>query len=278
MSDEILSMKALLIARMYLYELFHKVFGGMPSHELGVMLVSRDSQDVVDEYCSKSSAMSAMKSLLQLLDETFADPEKETTALDLAHDEYTRLFYGPNKLCAYPFETAYRERKPIILSANTLAVRRYYEMYGYECAAKGTVAEDHVSIMCSYMAKLSERTNAEFDCGNRDETVGLLQTQRAFIAEHMANWLPEFASNQALDEKAETYPILSAALSDFVLIDLGFIDEALEWIAENDLASLAKSPAASFGETFGAVMAAYRKLEAISLFGLDENELRETSC
>lgn len=280
MDQELLSIEALLISRMYLYEVFHKAMGGQPTQELCSALASPKTLDVVDEYCEHSEALRELKGLLSSLGESLDEPSRFEEFLDSIRDEYTRLYVGPGQIKAHPFETVYRERQPILFSTNTLAVRQAYATYRYESAYKGRLPEDHASIMCTFMSKLAEKTYAACIGRRWSEVLELLEFQQTFAIEHMASWLPDFSRLQGKEERASFYPKLSAALSDFVGIEVGFLAEAHAWVEARAQDEFDGSEAASFGdvskpEAFAAVELAFAKLKDVRLLGLEENELRE---
>lgn len=280
MDQELLSIKALLISRMYLYEMFHKVMGGRPTRELCSALASPETLDAVDEYCGHSEAFRELKSLLLSLGESLDEPDRFEEFLGSVQDEYTRLYVGPGQIKAHPFETVFKERQPILFSTNTLAVRQAYAAYGYESAYRGRLPEDHVSIMCTFMSKLAEKTYGA--CADRrwSEVMELLEFQQTFAIEHMASWLTDFSRLQDKEERASFYPRLSEALSDFVGIDVGFLAEAHAWVKDQVQSGFDGSEGAISGddsepEAFAAVEHAFAKLREVRLLGLEENELRE---
>lgn len=94
--------EAMLLSRAYLYTLFHKCFGGVPTAELLQVLEGGVTADVVDEYAEDDAAFAALKAFLG--DLARAD---QAQLLESARDEYTRLFIGPANLPASPYESPY---------------------------------------------------------------------------------------------------------------------------------------------------------------------------
>lgn len=277
MTSDRLSLRALLVSRMYLYESFHKILGGLLTQELAEVLVSRDTYEVIDEFAGPSESLREFQELLSALAGTSDEAQEMQAFISRAHGEYTRLFYGPFDIEAYPFETAYREQDPVLLSSNTLAVRHAYAEYGFECAKKGQIAEDHLAIMCDFQARLSEAAYECFKEGRLDALSEILRSQYAFIVEHMANWIPEFVTLLRAADGSGIYVLVVSALSEFVLIDSGFINEAMKWVEEEPRASTGlmddEDGAQSAEDMFSSIEATYRTLKGMRLRGLEENEL-----
>lgn len=177
--------EAMLLSRAYLYTLFHKCFGGVPTAELLQVLEGGVTADVVDEYAEDDAAFAALKAFLG--DLARAD---QAQLLESARDEYTRLFIGPANLPASPYESPYTGAHDLALfQQNTLDVRAAYHAAGLRLKREQAVPDDHVSLLCAYMAELSKRALVLFREGNFDGFALALRRQGAFVKGHLANWL-----------------------------------------------------------------------------------------
>lgn len=260
-SDDALQLEALLVARTYLYTLFHKALGGEPAEELLDVMFSSMTSSVLDEYAENSETIASLQAFLEAKSQ-----EDRSTLLDAAKDEYTRTFLGPNVLPASPYESPYRTQEATLFQENTLAVREAFRSEGLLPKAYQHVPDDHVSLVCHFAALRAAQVLAAFRGGDAQDAAGLLRAQNAFAREHMANWFGEYAKGLRYSKTAVLYPQIVEALAAFVETDVVFADEAAYWLEGDEAGSGAS------GE-FGEVDDALRALQALRLPHLSENEL-----
>lgn len=269
--DELLSLEALLVSRSYAYELFHKVFGGEPTEALLSAIASPETEDVLDEYAAESETLANLKAFARKLEERAADEG----FLGDAQDEFARYFEGPAEPPALPWESTYVGNESTVFQASTLAVREAYRTQGLRATCFKRMPDDHVSIMCSFMAALARRTLAAFRSGDGEAVRSLLGAQSSFVCEHMLNWLPDYASNALRVRTAYLYPQFAQGVSAFADMDARFLAEAIQWTAqtmEGD-ATLHGSVSYDSTEYFGRVEAALERLSALELKGIGDNEV-----
>lgn len=270
MRDELLSVEAGLLCRTYLYTLFHKALGGSPSEELLAALGCQSSLHVVEEYSAADETMGKLGSYLSNLRAT-----GDAVFLQLVESEYTRMFVGPGSLTALPWESPYVSSEALLLQESTLSVRAAYRACGFEIKRMHHVPDDHVSIECAFMAAMAERSLAAFGAGDWAGLRELMVAQCAFVRDHMANWLPRYASKACSGKTAHLYPQLAKGIAAFAELDKVFAAEVVVWVdGLGDAGATAfdgyERPA-SFAELEGALA----DLKAIRLFGLEDNELVE---
>ena len=102
--------------------------------------------------------------------------------------EYTRLFLGPEKLPAPPWESVYVTGEPLLFQESTLAVREAYRRSGYACVGYPREADDHVAIELDFMATLASKT-----CETMGDDRDVLAAQLTFLEEHLLVWLDSFS-------------------------------------------------------------------------------------
>lgn len=271
MNDVLLAAEALLLARGYLYELFHKTLGGYPTAELVEVLVCSATFDALDEYASSGEKLSELRQFLEALSVDVADDMALSEFVEAARDEYSRLFVGPGALPAQPMESPHVAHEMVLFSENTVAVRRIYKSHGFVPVRELRVADDHVSLMCDYMARLSSDMLGAFRSGDTESVSSLASDQAAFAAGHMANWLPRFARLQSEIPDSVFYPKLSAALVEFVNLDILLLSEIIALVAEEPEFDFSYERPGSFAE----LEASLDNLKALRLFGLEDCELQE---
>lgn len=81
------------------------------------------------------------------------------------------------------------------------------------------VPEDHISIELEFMAALCRKMLETGEC--------TLRVQKAFITEHLLNWVPEFCDDILKYAKTDFYKGVAAFTLDFLKADLQLIDEMI---------------------------------------------------
>ena len=69
-------------------------------------------------------------------------------------DDYTRLFIGPGKVLAPPWESPYIQKERVIFQVDTLKVREWYQRYGLESIRKYKEPDDHIGLELAFTAHL----------------------------------------------------------------------------------------------------------------------------
>lgn len=275
-ADEILSLEALILSRTYLYTLFHKALGGEPCDRLFEMLADDQTIAMIDEYAGADRAMAELRDYFSGFAE-FADDE----FVEAAKDEYTRVFVGPNRLLALPWESPYVSHEPVLFHKSTLAVRNAYHAHGWQLKRHLHVPDDHVSLLCAFMARLASESLQAFEENRLADIRAQMVEQKMFIDEHLNNWLPEYAQGLRRSEKAPFYCWLVEGLASFARLDSVFAIESIGWIDEQGSAAggscseqLDVADTLSRGRTyFEAAKEALDRLKTLELKNLEDNEL-----
>lgn len=225
------SIEMLLANRVYLYELFHVVFGSEPSMELlDALSAPATSQAFVLLSCEDDDVMAKMSSFLERRKEiAVSNPDY----LSHVQSEYTRLMIGPGKLIAYPWESTYNKKENLLFQESTLLVRQTYRKHGYLPEGYPHVADDHIALELHFMAKLSGEALNAFQDGDRNRTVQILKDQINFLQQHMLNWLPRYAQDIGKSDTMYMYPQFGLAVSEFIRIDHELATEIAETLSED---------------------------------------------
>lgn len=274
---EALALGELLACRAYLYELFHKLFGGEPDAELLDVLLGAVTADAVDAYAADDETMAALQRFLAGL----AAREHRPVLLEEAHDEYMRLFIGPGTLPTLPWESPYRTNEPSVFQEGTLAVRALYRAHGVEPKLVQRVPDDHVSLLCAFAARQADAALEAFRASDMMRSAALLREQQAFASEHLAGWLPAYAKRARRSRTAVLYPQMIEALCAFSVLDAAFASEGACWMeaadgadgnggVDGDWGAVPGSPEA---EALAMWDAARARLATLQPRGIEENEL-----
>lgn len=116
----------------------------------------------------------------------------DANASSLAND-YTRLFIGPGKLPASPWESVYTCGEELVFQQSTLDVRAAYRAAGFTAAGYPHVPDDHIATELAFMAALCDEAKAFASSGDMPGAKVALGRQAMFLAEHLGCWASEFA-------------------------------------------------------------------------------------
>jgi len=114
-------------------------------------------------------------------------------SLDQLRADYTRLFIGPDRVLAPPWESVHRSVDRLLFQEQTLQVREWYRRFGLEVANIYREPDDHVALelaLLSHVAGLAAKAAED-----RDEAalLRLIDAERDFLAQHPVNWVPEWS-------------------------------------------------------------------------------------
>ena len=209
----------LMAGRAYVFSLLHKMLGAEPTNAQMDAVSSEESLAALSLFEGESEAAAKLKAVLVSCKEL---------DMDAAKMEYTRLFLGPDKLIAPPWESCYTAKERALFQESTLAVRSWYQRYSYVPAGYPSHPDDHISLMMHFLALTTERAAAcvkdDVLCGYRN----LLEGQKLFEKNHLLYWVHQYADDMKESKTALLYPQLVRAMADFIAYDQQIIDELLE--------------------------------------------------
>ena len=219
MNNEIKEIVSTLLAgRGYVFSVLHRLLGSEPTKELLDAVSSEESLAALSLFEGDSEAAAKLKAVLASCRELDADAAKM---------EYTRLFLGPDKLIAPPWESCYTAKERALFQESTLHVRSWYQQYSYVPAGYPSHPDDHISLMMHFLALTTERAKACFDqdllCGYKS----LLEGQKLFEKNHILNWMDAYCADMDKSETKLLYPQLVRAMADFIAYDQKAISELL---------------------------------------------------
>jgi len=210
--------RTLLSARSYVFSALHRLLGNEPTKELLDAVSSEESLAALTLFESDSKAAAKLK-------EVFASCSRLDP--DAAKMEYTRLFLGPDKLIAPPWESCYTAKERALFQTSTLQVRSWYQQYSYVPAGYPSHPDDHISLMMHFLALTTERAvqclESDLMCGYRS----LLEGQKLFEKNHILNWMDAYCTDMDGSETKVLYPQLVRAMADFIAYDQQAIAELL---------------------------------------------------
>ena len=166
--------------------------------------------------------------------------------------EYARLFLGPREVMAPLHESAYLSGVSRMFTADTLAVRRFYEGHGYIMKAKNREPEDAIGTELEFLRNLcdgllvalgSEASREVADGAlaagiesvesavvDPAAVVALLRTQSAFAEQHLNRWAHRFCARVREHDRSGFYAAWARYL-DEVLDEDAVLEEESERLA-----------------------------------------------
>ncbi len=160
----------------------------------------------------------AFQACLQALEERLASSERDEDLAEAVRRllaeprpdrEYHRLFLGPMKPLAPPFESVYREG--VSYGSSTAAFLRELKEVGLEPAEGFGLPADHVAMELEYLAILLGHAEDARRKGQHEDAEAWSLRARAFVDAHLARWLPAFFSRLESAEPRSPYVALVRA-------------------------------------------------------------------
>lgn len=222
---------------------------------LGARLFAAEPDEEALLWCRRSEVPEALALLEAVIDEdgdrSQADPgmsqrwiricgEKAVISAEEAKAAYTKLFVGPHRPPAAPWESVHLSADGLLFQESTLRVRQAYRAAGFKAAGYPHEPDDHLGTELSFMAALAASSMEKWRAG---DTVGAradLMIQQRFLDDHLCRWVPLFCSSvAAAPDKLrvnEFYVVAAEMVSLLVKADRALLSELLRnlWPAEAD--------------------------------------------
>jgi len=141
--------------------------------------------------------------------------------------DYLRLFVGPGRPKAPPWESFYRTEERIMVSRYTLEVRTCYERFGLELENRDSEPDDHIGLEMEFMAHLCERCVQGLQSGDKGMVEEALLAQSRFLDEHMLVWVPEFCNKVACAAETGFYRGMARLTEGFLDWDRSLLDPGM---------------------------------------------------
>jgi len=142
----------------------------------------------------------AVGRLVDALEITQGQEDAALRALEIA---YNRLFVGPGRPQAMPYESFYRNKWGLLMGPSARDVERRYREAGVALAPDHCGLPDHVATELGFMAYLAmQEAKAK---GVERQT--WLERERSFLRDHLGVWLPAFCRRV---QEAGSHPFYTA--------------------------------------------------------------------
>jgi len=136
--------------------------------------------------------------------------------------DYTRLFLGPGKLLAPPWESAQLTVERQLFQGHTLQVRQWYRRFGLEAARLYTEPDDHLGLELAFLAHLAQRGLEALAQSDRPRLGETLTAQRDFVKAHplrfVAQWGDQVEQHARTDFYRGVGQVIRGVLTEFASI------------------------------------------------------------
>lgn len=103
-------------------------------------------------------------------------------------DDYTRLFIGPDKVLAPPWESVFVKEGRMIFTETTLQVRHWYRKFGLVSEKLYKEPDDHISLEFMFLTHLAGQAMRAIESGNPENSSQYLAAQKEFCEHHLSRW------------------------------------------------------------------------------------------
>lgn len=138
--------------------------------------------------------------------------------------EYARLFIGPKKVPASPYESVYNSHNKQIFGDSCIKVREAYEDIGLKVDKIGKIPDDFIGYELEFMYYLTFLTIEAIKIDDINRVNILLGHQYRFLNDHLIKWIDKFTEAIFNNTKMEYFKILAKFTNEFVKEDCNFIE------------------------------------------------------
>lgn len=174
-----------------LFAFFAKLLLTPPSPELLDNLVAEELLEELPYGTANDRGRQGAELLANWARQKRAQPDNRDYEAEV--EDYTRLFEGPGRLLAPPWESVHLSASGLTFQEQTLAVRRWYRRYGLESLKIHNEPDDHIGLELSFLAYLMNQTVAALEAGDAAGADSFVDAQRWFISEHLGRWIGMWA-------------------------------------------------------------------------------------
>lgn len=176
--------------------------------------------------CRKAQGFEGMKEAERAYIEYFSSIEDDQVK-EIRQEmkpEYARLFLGPKKLIAPPYESVYRSKNQCIYGEETGHVKQFYINAGMELKEKVRVPEDFIGTELEFMYWMSHRMYQALQNGQEELAHKMAVYQYEFLMQHLLMWVPQFAKDVVEGTTMEYFRVAAAYLEEFLKEDVSFLE------------------------------------------------------
>ena len=145
--------------------------------------------------------------------------------------DYTKTFLGSGidtYSAAYPYESVYTSEKRLLMQDARDEVLAIYRANRLDKSDTWNVGEDHIAVELEFMRILNDRAAQALRDNDMDRAFTQLNTQRNFLLNHMASWIPVFTQDVRRFAETMFYEGVSYVTEGFLEEDLVLLDSIVD--------------------------------------------------
>lgn len=212
-------------ARTFAYDIVKCTFLQEPSKKFIKLLIEGEIVQAFPFADSNAAFGKAIDRIVKYLEQPDVLSRKNYESLRW---DYTRMFIGPGKVPAPPWESIYRDVEHLHFSEETLEVRGAYRKYNLLPKDFGHEPDDHIGLELDFMHKLCEMGKEKAESGDEAGLSEILKDQKAFLDEHLLKWVPDWTNDVVKSAETDFYKGMAQLLDAYLKLDRGMIEELLE--------------------------------------------------
>jgi len=183
--------------------LIGKILYLYPEHEFLQSLAEGNVFDEIPYAAGQAETTQGLELLNRWSEQTGGNLTKD--AFDDLQVDYCRLFVGPGKLLAPPWESVHRDVTHLTFQKDTVEVRKWYALYGLQFEKLHKEPDDHIGLELAFIATLASRAAEALAAGEDARCQELVEAKNSFIHEHLMQWGPQWAETALKGARSEFY-------------------------------------------------------------------------
>jgi TorA maturation chaperone TorD len=161
----------------------------------------------------------ALESILTYACKT--DSGQQEDLLQQMKIEYNRLFVGPGRPVAQPYESPYRddvrpEERGLLMNSVAVQVRKEYQSAGIALTRDFHDLPDHVAAELEFLHFIGDGEAGAWERGDHTAATGFHEQQRAFFTQHLGLWIDRFCDAVEQGTKMDLYRNLAILLRRYM--------------------------------------------------------------
>jgi len=211
----------LLVARAVAYDILKRAFLEEPAESFIRLLLETDVVHAFPFADGNAAIGQALHRIGEYLEQPDVLSKRSCEAL---RSDYTRMFVGPGRVPAPPWESLYTDVERLHFSEETLRVRAAYRKHNLSPRDLGHSPDDHIGLELDFMRQLCERAKQADEAG----LAAILEDQRAFLDEHLLKWAPDWAGDVVKSAETDFYRGMAELLEAYLVLDREIVEQLLE--------------------------------------------------
>jgi TorA maturation chaperone TorD len=147
--------------------------------------------------------------------------------LDEARWDYNKLFIGPKKPLATPFESVYRSEKQLMMRQYAFEVREFYAQVGLKVEKQGHFPDDFIGLELQYLFYVSQLVVELIKSEKKEEAKELILVRKEFLEEHTNQWFPKFCADISSQSEKQVWKDLASFILNISKIEEEFFKTLL---------------------------------------------------